>query len=360
SSSMQPPDTEPITAPSSRMAINEPGGRGEDPHVRSTITRTTRAPCDTHARLRFRTLRSADSISTHHERVDRCHSGTTSVTTLSPCSAPSPVKFTRSPFGRPAALLREYIIWSEYHYWHFATSPGFSQCCGNVPLCEHLLRCPQFASVSCWCTKTRVQSQKRHTAVSDGVSMKPSPFTYHDPHTIADAISLLGSLENARALAGGQSLMAMMNMRFVQPDHLIDLNRISELAGLDVSATEIRVGAMTRQRELEFSPHIQRSLPLMQEALLNVGHRQTRNRGTLGGSLCHLDPSAELVSVAATLDAIVTVAGPEGQREIPFALFPQGFMSPALEPNELLVHVRFPLWPENHGASFVEFARRLV
>ena len=188
--------------------------------------------------------------------------------------------------------------------------------------------------------------------------MKPSPFTYHDPHTIADAISLLGSLENARALAGGQSLMAMMNMRFVQPDHLIDLNRISELAGLDVSATEIRVGAMTRQRELEFSPHIQRSLPLMQEALLNVGHRQTRNRGTLGGSLCHLDPSAELVSVAATLDAIVTVAGPEGQREIPFALFPQGFMSPALEPNELLVHVRFPLWPENHGASFVEFARR--
>lgn len=188
--------------------------------------------------------------------------------------------------------------------------------------------------------------------------MKPSPFTYHDPRTIGDAVSLIGSLENARALAGGQSLMAMINMRFVQPDHLIDLNLIPELAGLETSETEIRIGAMTRQRELEFSSVIADAIPLMREALLNVGHRQTRNRGTLGGSLCHLDPSAELVSVSAACDAIVQAAGPNGTREIPFAEFPQGFMSPALDPDELLVGVRYPLWEKSHGACFTEFSRR--
>jgi carbon-monoxide dehydrogenase medium subunit len=89
-----------------------------------------------------------------------------------------------------------------------------------------------------------------------------------------------------------------------------------------------------------------------------VGHRQTRNRGTLGGSLCHLDPSAELVSVAATLDAVVTVAGPNGQREIRFAEFPVAYMTPAIEPNEMLIAVRFPVWPQDHGHAFIEFARR--
>ena len=96
----------------------------------------------------------------------------------------------------------------------------------------------------------------------------------------------------------------------------------------------------------------------MHEAIRLVGHRQTRNRGTIGGSLCHLDPSAELVSMAAALDATVTVAGPAGTREIAFAEFPVAFMTPAIEPNELLTAVRFPLWPEGHGYGFVEFARR--
>jgi carbon-monoxide dehydrogenase medium subunit len=188
--------------------------------------------------------------------------------------------------------------------------------------------------------------------------MKPSPFFYHDPRSIDDAVGLIGRLDNVRALAGGQSLMAMINMRFVQPDHLVDLNRVEGLAGIESADTEIRIGAMTRQRELEFSPLIAQAIPLMQEALLHVGHRQTRNRGTLGGSLCHLDPAAELVSVAATCDAIVSVAGPNGRRDIPFADFPQGFMSPSIAPDELLVNVRYPLWPESHGYSFVEFARR--
>src|SRR5262249_42488759 len=118
------------------------------------------------------------------------------------------------------------------------------------------------------------------------------------------------------------------------------------------------MGAMTRQRELEFSDLVRRRCPLMHDAILEIGHRQTRNRGTLGGSLCHLDPSAELVSVAAALDATVTVQGPNGTREIKFADFPAGYLPPAIEPNELVTAARFPLWPEGHGYAFVEFARR--
>jgi carbon-monoxide dehydrogenase medium subunit len=188
--------------------------------------------------------------------------------------------------------------------------------------------------------------------------MKPSVFTYHDPRTVDDAVGLLGRLENARPLAGGQSLMAMMNMRFVQPDHLVDLNLIPELAGIQESGDGIRIGAMTRQRELEFSPVIGARIPLMSEALLHVGHRQTRNRGTLGGSLCHLDPAAELVAVAAACDAVVEVAGPGGRRDIPFASFPLGFMMPAVEADELVVGARFALWPRGHGSAFFEFSRR--
>ena len=146
--------------------------------------------------------------------------------------------------------------------------------------------------------------------------MKPPLFSYHDPRTVADAVGLLGRLDNAKLLAGGQSLMPMLNMRFVQPDHVIDLNRVEGLSFIREVDGALEIGGMTRQRDLEFSETVQRRCPLMREAIAFVGHRQTRNRGTLGGSLCHLDPSAELVSVAATLDAVVTVAGPNGQREI--------------------------------------------
>jgi carbon-monoxide dehydrogenase medium subunit len=147
-------------------------------------------------------------------------------------------------------------------------------------------------------------------------------------------------------------------MRFVLPDHVIDLNRVEGLAFIREIEGALEIGAMTRQRDLEFSDVIARRCPLMAEAVALVGHRQTRNRGTLGGSLCHLDPSAELVSVAAALDATVTVAGPRGRREIAFAAFPLAFMTPAIEPEELLTGVRFPLWPQGHGHAFVEFARR--
>jgi aerobic carbon-monoxide dehydrogenase medium subunit len=188
--------------------------------------------------------------------------------------------------------------------------------------------------------------------------MKPPPFSYHDPRTIGDAVALLGRLENAKLLAGGQSLMPMLNMRFVLPDHIIDLNRVEGLSFIRENNGALEIGAMTRQRELEFSDLVRKRCPLMHEAILQVGHRQTRNRGTLGGSLCHLDPSAELVSVAAALDATVMVQAPNSTREVAIDAFPVAYMTPAIEANEIVTMVRFPLWPQPHGHGFVEFARR--
>jgi carbon-monoxide dehydrogenase medium subunit len=120
----------------------------------------------------------------------------------------------------------------------------------------------------------------------------------------------------------------------------------------------MEVGAMTRQRDLEFSELVAKRFPLMHEAIQSIGHRQTRNRGTIGGSLCHLDPSAELVSCAMTLGAVVVVAGPAGEREIVFKDFPVGYLTSAVEPNEVLTAIRFTAWPAKHGYAFVEFARR--
>jgi carbon-monoxide dehydrogenase medium subunit len=166
--------------------------------------------------------------------------------------------------------------------------------------------------------------------------MKPPPFSYHDPRTVSDVVGLLGRLDNAKLLAGGQSLMPMLNMRYVQPDHVIDLNLVEGLSFIREKNGALEIGAMTRQRELEFSEIVKRRCPLMHEAIQLIGHRQTRNRGTIGGSLCHLDPS----------------------REIEFSAFPVAYMTPALELNELLSAIRLPLWPEGHGYGFVEFARR--
>ena len=188
--------------------------------------------------------------------------------------------------------------------------------------------------------------------------MKPPPFRYYDPRTVADAIGLLGKLENAKLLAGGQSLMPMLNMRYVLPDHVIDLNRVEGLSYIRETGGAIEIGGMTRQRELEFSDLIHSKLPLMQEAIFQIGHRQTRNRGTIGGSLAHLDPAAELVTLGAAFDATVVVTGANGAREIAFADFPVAYMTPAIEPNEILTAVRFTPWPAGHGFAFIEFSRR--
>ena len=154
--------------------------------------------------------------------------------------------------------------------------------------------------------------------------MKPPLFSYHDPRTPPMSSACSASLDNAKLLAGGQSLMPMLNMRYVLPDHVIDLNRVDGLSYIRERDGALDIGAMTRQRDIEFSDLVRERCPLMHEAMRQVGHRQTRNRGTLGGSLCHLDPSAELVSVAAALDAKVAVTGKNGARSIDFAAFPVG------------------------------------
>ena len=188
--------------------------------------------------------------------------------------------------------------------------------------------------------------------------MKPAAFKYHDPRTLDDVLTLLGTLENAQILAGGQSLMPMLNMRIVQPSHVVDLNRVEGLSYIRLDGEVLEIGAMTRQRDLEFSEVVREVFPLMHEAVRHVGHRQTRNRGTLGGSLCQLDPSAELVTVAVAVQATVIAASNAGVREIPFAEFPLGLMTPSIESNEVVTAVRFPLWKRGHGFAFEEFARR--
>jgi carbon-monoxide dehydrogenase medium subunit len=159
-------------------------------------------------------------------------------------------------------------------------------------------------------------------------------------------------------LAGGQSLMSMMNYRVVQPEHLIDLGRIPELVFVEDAPNGLRVGAMTTQRTIERSTLVLRRCPLLIDALFHVGHQQTRNRGTIGGSICHLDPSAELPVAACALDAVMTVASTRGQRKIPFAEFPAGYLTSSLEPDEVLVRIDFGPWPERAGSAFEEFAIR--
>jgi carbon-monoxide dehydrogenase medium subunit len=188
--------------------------------------------------------------------------------------------------------------------------------------------------------------------------MKPAPFTYHDPRSIDEACELLATRDNARALAGGQSLMPMMNFRYAMPDHIVDLGKIGELAYVENGNGTLRIGAMTRQRDLEFSPLIEERCPLLREALGHVGHRQTRNRGTIGGSLAHLDPSAELVNVTALLGGTLRALGKRGARDIAFPEFAAGYMTNSLAPDELLAEVTLPLPARGCGHAFVEFARR--
>ena len=188
--------------------------------------------------------------------------------------------------------------------------------------------------------------------------MKPAPFAYHDPRTLDELIGLLSRHDNLKLLAGGQSLVPMLNMRFVVVDHIVDLNRVDGLAAIGDRNAAIEIGAMTRQRTLERDPVIARKAPIMQEALRYVGHLQTRSRGTIGGSLCHLDPAAELAGVARLYDAVLHVAGPRGMRDVKMADWSLGYMAPAVGPDEVLTGLTLPVWSEPHGHAFVEFARR--
>jgi aerobic carbon-monoxide dehydrogenase medium subunit len=150
----------------------------------------------------------------------------------------------------------------------------------------------------------------------------------------------------------------MMNFRVVQPSNLIDLNNVAELSFLGERPEGIAIGALTRQRFLERSPEVRALCPIVPLALSHVGHRQTRARGTIGGSLCHFDPSAELCNLAALFDAELVLASKGGERVVPFEEFAVGYLTTAIEPTEFLREIRFPTWPADHGYAFEEFSMR--
>ncbi|HEV3450281.1 MAG TPA: FAD binding domain-containing protein [Acidimicrobiia bacterium] len=188
--------------------------------------------------------------------------------------------------------------------------------------------------------------------------MKPAPFEYHAPETVADAVAVLAAHgDEAKPLAGGQSLVPMLALRLARFEHLVDLNRVEELTGLRRRDGTLVVGAMTRQATLERA-EAAADVPLLTLAAPLIGHFQIRNRGTVGGSLAHADPASELPAVALALDAELEVATTAATRVVPAAEFFVGNWTTALEPDELLVAARFPVWPGRCGFAVEEVARR--
>ena len=189
--------------------------------------------------------------------------------------------------------------------------------------------------------------------------MKPAKFDYHDPTTLDEALSLLAEFgEQARPLAGGQSLVPLMNFRLIRPAHLIDLNGIEELSYIKADGGPLRIGAITRQRELERSTIITQRWPLLCEAASHIGHVQIRNRGTVGGSLAHAFPSAELPVAMVTLDASFALRSKADQRIARAEDFFVSYMTTTLQPDELLTEISVPALPLNSGWSYQEISRR--
>ena len=188
--------------------------------------------------------------------------------------------------------------------------------------------------------------------------MKPAPFKYHDPKTLSELVELMSNLEDAKILAGGQSLMPMMNMRYVTPEDVIDINGVNELDFIKLENDHLTIGSMTRQKDILSNQEIFDKAPIFREALNHVGHIQTRSRGTIGGSLCHLDPSAEIPALASLYDASLTVVNREGSREIPIDEWVLAYMMPSISEEEILTSISIPVWKNPHGYAFIEFARR--
>jgi len=187
--------------------------------------------------------------------------------------------------------------------------------------------------------------------------MKPPPFAYAAPDTLEEAVGLLTEHAEAepRVLAGGQSLIPLMNFRLAKPGYLVDLRNVAGLSGIRRDGDVLVIGAMTRMAEVERSPEVAVAAPLVTEAVGQVAHAPVRNCGTVGGSLAHADPAAELPAVALALDADLVAAGPGGTRVIPAAEFFTGPYSTALAADEILTEIRLPVWPGGH--AFTEFSR---
>ncbi|HEX6349017.1 MAG TPA: FAD binding domain-containing protein [Candidatus Dormibacteraeota bacterium] len=189
--------------------------------------------------------------------------------------------------------------------------------------------------------------------------MKPAPFEYHAPTEVAEAVRLLAAYgDEARPLAGGQSLVPLLNLRLARPKAIIDLNRIQSLAYHRLDGDALVVGALCRQRDLERDGQLLERCAAIADALPHIGHLGIRNRGTVVGSLAHADPAAEWPVLALLFDATLVAEGPGGRREIAVGAFFQGAFTTALQPAELLVEARFALPPAGAGTAFVEVARR--
>jgi len=189
--------------------------------------------------------------------------------------------------------------------------------------------------------------------------VKPAKFDYHRPASIDEAVAILDRYQGeARVLAGGQSLVPMMNFRLATPAAIIDLNRIPGLGEVAAADGVVAIGAMARQRRLEFDPVVARRLPLLREALGWIGHLPTRTRGTIGGSIAHADPAAEIPMVLQALAGEIVVRGPGRERRIAAQELFLAPLTTALEPDEILTEVRLPAMPSGAGYAIEEFARR--
>lgn len=189
--------------------------------------------------------------------------------------------------------------------------------------------------------------------------MKPARFDYLAPDSIDEAVSLLAArAPDARPLAGGQSLVPMMNFRLARPAALVDLNRIRELAYVEDRGDHLAIGAMTRERTIENSALVREAAPLLREATIHIGHLPVRSRGTIGGSLANADPAAEYPAAAVALGCELAVRSLRGTRRIAAAEFFDGPLSTVMEADELLTEIVVPKAPDGSGSAFVEIARR--
>lgn len=189
--------------------------------------------------------------------------------------------------------------------------------------------------------------------------MKPAQFEYHSPVLIDEALALLQRYQgDARLLAGGQSLVPMMNFRLAAPAAIVDLNRIPGLAEIGEADGTVRIGAMARQRQIEFAPLIGERLPLLREAMRWVGHLPTRSRGTIGGSIAHADPAAEIPMILQALAGEVVVRGPQRERRIAAADLFEAPLTTSLAAGEIITEICFPAMAPQAGYAIEEFARR--
>jgi carbon-monoxide dehydrogenase medium subunit len=188
--------------------------------------------------------------------------------------------------------------------------------------------------------------------------MKMPPFEYACPATLAEAVTLLGGHEDAKVLAGGQSLVPMLAFRLAAPSMLVDLRKLSDLRRIEISDRGIALGAMVRWRDILSDARLRRAHPLLVAAVEHVAHYQIRNRGTVGGSIAHADPAAEMPGITLVCDAQIAVVGKAGPRVVPAEEFFLGLLTTALASDEIIVDIRLPAWPASRRWGFQEFACR--